>query len=383
MGNYLSIKLNVEQKCLLELIKASLFGIIPEIPENANWEKILEAAKTQCIVPLLASCVPAENRDNWNAITYQSKAHYMQMIYEQNALVKLLKDNEIPFAILKGTAASVYYPNPTLRSFGDVDVYICKEDLELARRILDNNAYQFIKIDKSEYAYKKNGIDIELHIKISGTYYNDVEHVILEGLNNSVEYKIANTIFPGLPIYANGISLLGHIMHHLKTFGIGFRQIVDWMMFVHNELDDSAWENYFRKIASEAGLEKLAITVTYMCKKWLGLPDDITWCNTADEEVADKLLIRILSDGNFGCDRVPYENIRKEIKKEGLFRFLQHTGLTNWILAQKHAIFRPFAWLYQVFKYAGLGLSRLFAGKKVFRNDKQNLKLEELWKRLE
>ena len=377
------ISLDNEQIYLLELIKASLFGKNPEIPEDANWEKIFEFAKSQCIVPLLAPSVPTVYREKWNAIAYQSKAHYMQMIYEQNALVKLLKDNGIPFAILKGTAASVYYPNPTLRSFGDIDVYICKENIEFARRILDINAYQFIKIDKSEYAYKKNGIDIELHIKISGTYYNDVEHIILEGLNNSVEYRIANTSFPGLPAYANGISLLGHIMHHLKTYGIGFRQIVDWMMFVHNELDDSAWENHFRKIASEAGLEKLAVTVTYMCRKWLGLPDDITWCNTADEEVADKLLIRILSDGNFGCDRVPYENIRKEIKKEGLFRFLQHTGLTNWSLAQKHAIFRPFAWLYQVFKYAGLGLARLFAGKKVFRNDKQNLQLEELWRRLE
>ena len=377
------ISLDNEQIYLLELIKASLFGKNPEIPEDANWEKIFEFAKSQCIVPLLAPSVPTVYREKWNAIAYQSKAHYMQMIYEQNALVKLLKDNGIPFAILKGTAASVYYPNPTLRSFGDIDVYICKENIEFARRILDINAYQFIKIDKSEYAYKKNGIDIELHIKISGTYYNDVEHIILEGLNNSVEYRIANTSFPGLPAYANGISLLGHIMHHLKTYGIGFRQIVDWMMFVHNELDDSAWENHFRKIASEAGLEKLAVTVTYMCRKWLGLPDDITWCNTADEEVADKLLIRILSDGNFGCDRVPYENIRKEIKKEGLFRFLQHTGLANWSLAQKCVIFRPFAWLYQVFKYAGLGLARLFTGKKVFRNDKQNLQLEELWRRLE
>ena len=383
MENYLSIKLNVEQKCLLELIKASLFGKTPEIPEDANWEKIFEAAKSQCIVPLLASCVPSEYKDKWNTIVYQNKAHYMQMIYEQNALVKLLNDNGIPFVILKGTAASAYYPNPTLRTFGDIDVYISKENLESARRILDSNAYQFIKVDKSEYAYRKNGIDIELHIKITGIYYNDVEHIILEGLNNSVEYKVANNTCPGLPSYANGISLLGHIMHHLKTYGIGLRQIIDWMMYVHSELDNSAWENHFRKIANEAGLEKLAVTVTYMCRKWLGLSDEISWCNTADDEVADKLLIRILSDGNFGCERVPYENIRKEIKKEGLFRFLQHTGLTNWSLAQKHAIFRPFAWLYQVFKYAGLGLARLFAGKKVFRNDKQNLQLEELWRRLE
>lgn len=377
------ISLNSEQYGLLELVKASLFGSTPEIPDGANWEKIFEAAKAQCIVPLLTPSVPLEFRNDWNVIFYQSKAHFMQMIYEQNALVKLLKENAIQFAILKGTAASVYYPYPTLRSFGDIDVYISKENLDSARRILESNGYQFIKNDKSEYVYERNGIDVELHIKISGTYYNDVEVLVLEGLNNSIDYKIVDYSFPGLPVYENGISLLGHIMHHLKTYGIGLRQIIDWMMFVQKELDDFAWENHFKKLASEAGLEKLAITVTYMCKKWLGLPKEITWCNSADKEVSDRLLVRILSDGNFGRERVPYENIRKDIKKEGLFKFLQHTGLSNWSLAQKYSLFRPFAWLYQIFKYAGLGIARLFTGQKVFRNDKQNLQLEELWKKLE
>ena len=377
------ISLNSEQSSLLELVKSSLFGLTPEIPVDANWEKIFEAAKVQCIVPLLVSSVPTEHRNKWDGISYQSKAHFMQMIYEQNAIVNLFKDNGIPFAILKGTAASVYYPNPISRTFGDIDVYISEENLNSSRRILDNNGYHFVKNDGSEFVYEKNRIEVELHIKISGTYYNDVEHKILEGLNNSIEYKVSNNSFPGLPAYENGISLLGHIMHHLKTYGIGLRQIIDWMMFVQKELDDFAWENHFKKMASEAGLEKLAITVTYMCKKWLGLPKDITWCNTADEEVADRLLVRILSDGNFGRERVPYENIRKDIKKEGLFRFLQHSGLSNWHMAQKHAVFRPFAWLYQVFKYAGLGIAGLFTGKKLFRNDKQNLQLEELWRRLE
>ena len=377
------ISLNSEQSSLLELVKASLFGSIPKIPEDANWEKIFEAAKIQCIVPLLVYSVPSEHRYEWTAISYQSKARFIQMIYEQNALDKLLKDNDIPFAILKGTAAAVYYPNPTLRTFGDIDVYITKENLESARRILDNNGYQFVKGDGSEYVYEKNGIEVELHIKISGTYYNDVEHIIIEGLNNIIEYKISNNSFPGLPAYENGISLLGHIMHHLKTYGIGLRQIIDWMMFVQKELDDFAWENHFKKMASEAGLEKLAVTVTYMCKKWLGLPDDITWCNYADEYLADQLLVRILDDGNFGCDRAPYESVKKIVKEEGTFKYLQHAGLENWPFAQKHSVARPFAWLYQLVRYLCFGFYSLFTGKKVFRNRKHSLSIEELWERLE
>lgn len=377
------ISLDLEQRCLLELIKASLFGKTPEIPENANWEKIFDAAKTQCIVPLLASCVPAEHKGQWNAIAYQSKAHYMQMIYEQDLLVNLFKSNGIPFIIFKGTAAAIYYPVPSLRTFGDIDFYVPEDYFVSARQVLEHNGYCFIMNNERHYSYEKNGIEFELHNRISSIYYNDIDSRFINGMKNVAEYKIGNCIFPCLPIYENGLILLGHILAHLKQEGIGLRQIIDWMLFVHQKLDDSAWDNHFRAFAREAGLEKLAITVTNMCKKWLGLPNDITWCDAADEEVADQLLLRVLNDGNFGCDRAPYENISISIKNDGLFKHLQSSGIENWSLTQKYKIFRPFAWLYQIFRYAGLGIAGLFTGKKIFRKDKQNLKLEELWKRLE
>ena len=377
------ISLDSEQACLLELLKANFFDVSPIIPEDTNWESVYKAAKMQCIVPLISSRIPGEYKNEWLEVSFQSKAHFMQMIYEQNCLVSLFKDNEIPFVILKGTSAAIYYPIPSLRSFGDIDIYISEEYLITAQSLLEEKGYQFIKTDESEYVYVKNGISIELHIKITGTYYKDIEKTIINGLNNAVEYSINNCRFPGLPSYENGISLLGHIMHHLKSYGIGLRQIIDWMMYVHNELDDCAWTNHFRSLAEEAGLDKLAINVTFMCKKWLGLPDDITWCKSADEDVADQLLVRILNDGNFGCDRAPYENIRISIKNEGLFSHLQTSGIANWRLAQKHAVFKPFAWLYQICRYACIGIASLFTGKKVFKKDKQNLNLEELWRRLE
>lgn len=377
------ISLDLEQRCLLELIKASLFGITPEIPENANWEKIFEAAKTQCIVPLLASSVPAEHREQWNAIAYQSKAHYMQMLYEQSALIQLLFDNDIPLIIFKGTAASIYYPTPSLRTFGDIDFYIPDDYFDSAINLLKENGYIFISNHLRQYEFEKNGIDLELHSKISSKHYKDVEGFYHNGFNHAVNYKIWNCSFPGLPTQENGLVLLGHIMQHLKSSGIGLRQIIDWMMFVHKELNDSVWEESFRSYAVEAGLEKLAVIVTYMCKKWLGLPDSITWCDNADEEVADQLLIRIMDDGNFGNERAPFENIKICIKNEGLFNHLQRSGFENWSLAQRFKIFKPIAWFYQICRYACQGLVGLFTGKKIFSKRKKNLSIEELWKRIE
>ena len=377
------ISLDKEQICLLELLKASLFGEIPVIPEDVNWDKLFEVTKPQCIVPLVSSCVPSEHRKDWIDISCQNKAHFMQMIYGQNAMVNLLKDNSIPFVILKGTASSIYYPNPSIRTFGDIDLYVSDEYMNSVNKLFENNGYKLINYDIRHCEYLKNGLEFELHSRYSSIYYKDIDHIILRGLNDSVEYMICGYSFPGLPAYENGLVLLGHIMQHLKHTGIGLRQVLDWMMFVHKELDDFAWENHFRSFAIEAGLEKLAITTTYMCKKWLGLPNDITWCNSADDKVAYQLLLRLFDDGNFGSDRASVENVNKSIREEGTLKYLQRAGLINWPLAQKHPILKPFAWLYQLFRYACNGVSGIISGEKVFRKGKNKMSLEELWKELE
>ncbi len=377
------ITLDKEQRCLLELLKKALFSSTPIIPDGVSWEKLYGLAKAQCIIPLISSCVPSEYRNAWLDITYQSKARYMQMLYEQSLLIRLLKANSVPFVIFKGTAAAVYYPVPSLRTFGDIDFYVSEENFNFTSSLLGNNGYFLIEQSDRHYTYIKNGIEFELHRKINSIHYKNIEKLYINGLKNSIEYRIGNTSFPGLPIYENGIVLLGHIIAHLKQSGIGLRQIIDWMMYAQNELDNKVWSEQFCPLAREAGLEKLAITVTFMCKKWLGLTDEITWCDDADEEVAYQLLIRILDDGNFGYDRAPSEIINSSIKNEGFFMYLQRSGVLMWPLAQKYAVFRHFAWLYQLFRYAGKGLTSWLAGKKIISNNTHKMSLEELLNRLE
>ncbi len=376
------ILIDIEQTCLFELLKGALFGLRPVIPDGVNWHKLYEYSKIQCVVPLISSCIPDENREEWNSISRFYKAHFMQMIYTQNLIVNLLNDNNIPFVILKGTAAAIYYPQPLLRTFGDIDLYISEKHLDTVLDLFKCNRYVYVSNNERHYEFEKNGIDVELHYRFSCEYYKNIDHIVLKGLDNSVKYKIGDSVFSGLPKYENGLVLLGHIMQHIKDTGIGLRQIIDWMMFVHKELDDTAWESNFRELAIEAGLEKLAITVTFMCKKWMGLPKEITWCNYADEEVADQLLLRILNDGNFGQERSSFENVRKSMNEMGTFRYLQKAGMVNWNLAQKHAVLRPFAWFYQLCRFVKSGISEVISGNKVFRKTDNNMNLEDLFERL-
>lgn len=372
------VSIEKEQIVLLELIKASLFWEIPEIPDDTDWEKVYELARTQCIVPLLEPVVPSVFRAKWSEDTLQSMSRYMQVAYEQGELISIFREHGIPLVIVKGSAAAMYYPEPARRLMGDIDFLVPPELYDEARKLMEQNDYVFCEEDYRHAEYVKNEIEFEVHKQFSCNDYNDIEHILAKGIDHIQNYEINLFAFPGLPHYENGLVILGHMMQHINNSGLGLRQIIDWMLFVHGELDDEAWEKHFRTMAEEAGLDKLAVTITCLCIKWLGLPDNISWANQADEELGDLTLARILADGNFGINRFSSSIVGANIKKEGLFAYLQRSGMKNWSLAQKYPFFRPFAWLFQVFRYMGRGIKSCFTGRNELKGIRESEDLEEI-----
>ena len=98
---------------------------------------------------------------------------------------------------------------------------------------------------------------------------------------------------------------------------------------------------------------------TAMCQKYLGFSKDIHWC--AYEPVCDELMEYILSLGNFGrkASSVNRSTIYILKKFRNPFHGLataQEYGLINWKAAKAHPILRPFAWCYQLLRWAKKGI---------------------------
>ena len=143
--------------------------------------------------------------------------------------------------------------------------------------------------------------------------------------------------------------------------GLGLRQILDWMLYVDKVLDDTLWHAEFAPLLRELGLETLALTVTRMCQMYLGLRTDITWCANADEMLCQYLMEYILNQGNFGRKLQRGENravavIGATRNLRSLFRILQYEGCKHWKAVSRFPILKPFAWMYQLFRYILRGL---------------------------
>ena len=79
--------------------------------------------------------------------------------------------------------------------------------------------------------------------------------------------------------------------------------------------------------------------------------------------MVDDLLENLLVTGNFGHTHgsgSSVETVATNIKRTGLFRYLQQQGEHNWKAYQNHKALKPFCWAYQIGRYVrrGLGTGR-------------------------
>ena len=196
---------------------------------------------------------------------------------------------------------------------GDVDFLVPQERFEEAASLMEKNGYRQFSEGKRHAEFMKDGVEFELHHRFSQEDL-DIEDVVIVGMNHRVWAAVGDHGFPMLPRLSNGLVLLDHLRHHLKD-GLGLRQVLDWMMYVNRELDDEFWEKEFGPVTKEKGLDTLAVTVTRMCQIRLGLPETVTWCSDADEELCEELLANLFSSGNFGVYAITKRDIDRQSRE--------------------------------------------------------------------
>ena len=336
-----------ESKQLFEILKCSLWGNekqTADIPMAIRKE--LDA---QAVEGLTANMYP-----NQEDLRYLHAAQFILMDQAQNEAIMQLQNVHIPVVVIKGTAAGMYYPQPQLRSYGDIDLLVQPEHYYEAVKVLCTGGWiKNEEIGHYHTAFKKNNQLIELHQCPPGL--DDVKEgafirrFLLSGFSD-IQQGTINQLecsFPILPWQQNGIELIWHFREHLYN-GIGLRHAIDWMMFVHCCLDDRAFSEY-KSVLERAGLLVIAKTVARMCQLYLGLDESITWCMDVNESLCTDLMEFILNQGNFGNKRTD-DKVTKVLSRYhtplSFLKGMQKRGIYSWDLAKKYRILRPMAWLY-------------------------------------
>ena len=368
---------------LISWIKVSLFGGELDLPQEGDFSIALQEAEEQKILALVSDSIQS---DDIMQMVLQTKAYYMKIVYEQSHLVDLYNNSNIPLIILKGTSAAMYYPKPYLRAMGDVDFVVPYEKFDEARSVMETNGYAFRRDfgDDRDYEYIKNDVVLELHHHFSKDPV--VEKYVQDGIKISVTGCVTGNLFPCLPPAENGLMILDHIRHHFKSSGLGLRHLIDWMMYAHSVLNDEFWNEKFQPMVRSAGLERFAMVLTATCRKWLGLPEDYSWCKGVDDDLMDQTIELFLANGNFGRkqdrDRNRVEKVSANLKSEVSFRGLQSTGERTWKALEKYPWLRPFAWIYQCCRFAKKGIIYIFSNKNIMNELSDGLAKGEYYRNI-
>ena len=350
------------EQALLSLIRGSLFGAPVDLPSDVDWDAIYQEAQNQAVCGLVDEELSLKSVPQWQLSRYQIAANCVQILHAQKELVRLLAEHGIPSAILKGSAAAIYYPQPCIRTMGDIDIIVPQDKFNLASELMIKDRYVVVHKeddpDARHIGYSKDGKIIELHHHFSHKD-SSIEKYIVEGLKHTEEVEINGNSFPMLPSLANGLVLLEHMKSHLQS-GMGLRQVIDWMMYVDKALNDEEWDAHFKQAAESVQMEALAKASARMCQIYLGLSARITWCLDADDNLCQRLMDIVLTSGNFGRKQGrgnQIETVTTAFRRDGVLHYLQYAGEHNWKAYKRHKWLKPFCWLYQIFRYGKKGIA--------------------------
>lgn len=354
---------------MLRLLSQALHGKPISPISQEQWPAILQELRYQGIFPLVAADVPklglsAQQLSEYRLLIRQHMRRFYCAMDTQRAAVECLHGAGIPVVVLKGAAAAAAYPQPDLRCMGDVDLLVPQEQFEAAFHALraqdDFHTEQTPDKQQRHIAFQsRQGIALELHFYFStsdSTAQNEVlDRALFDGIGLAVTQPVCGVATPMLPDLQNGLVLLAHINQHLRS-GLGLRQIIDWMFYVQAHLDDAHWDAGFGAAAESIGMRYLAMVVTAMCQRYLGLSDKFNWCKSCqDDSICEELLDYILAHGNFGQKIASQSNTVSVVRLfrnpiHGL-RAAQKSGLQTWNALQAHHWLKPFAWLYQMIRW--------------------------------
>jgi hypothetical protein len=75
---------------------------------------------------------------------YTAAAHGIRAEAQLARVLRALSSVEIPVIVVKGAALGAFYPDPALRLYGDIDIMIAREQLDLAEQTLYAQGYRCI-----------------------------------------------------------------------------------------------------------------------------------------------------------------------------------------------------------------------------------------------
>lgn len=171
------------------------------------------------------------------------KKYYVSWVLKQETFFKvqeeitqIFNDNNINHVYFKGSVLAKIYDDSTVRTRGDIDLYINPYDLDKAKKLLLDNGYICDLGDNTHHiGFRNNEIEVELHFNMLDL---DCDKKWIKLFSNPFELSEVKekSLYEYKPTY-HFIYCLMHFANHLR-YGAGLRYLLDfYYMFEKTTID--------------------------------------------------------------------------------------------------------------------------------------------------
>lgn len=310
---------------------------------EVDYSTVLRLAEEQSVVGLVAAGLehvvdvklPKEDMLQFVGHTLQLEQRNTAMNCFIGVIVDKMRKAGIYTLLVKGQGIAQCYERPLWRACGDVDLLLSDENYEKAKRFLTPlaSSVETEAFREKHFAMTINSWLVELH----GSLRSDCLRKMDRGIDR-IQYDIfcggnvrswmnGNTLV-FLPSADNDVLLVfTHILKHYFRSGIGLRQVCDWcrlLWFFRNSIKMNELESHIRALGIMTEWKVFAS----LAVNTLGMPEEAMPLYENNEKwrkKADKVLLRIMADGNFGHNKdLSYADRHKPIVRK-LISFWRHT----------------------------------------------------------
>lgn len=342
------------ENALLEILKRDIMGLNGTEKMElsvAGLNAVMRLAREHAVTGLVANAAmrnriviaggAAEGRgEAVMRLMQQTMAHRQNQRRFEDAVgcfARLMEENSIAYVVFKGLAVARHYPEPFVRTMGDVDFYVPKEDFLRAVEVIERGLH--VVMDKEDvdkhYNFDWQGIRFEMHYQIetfgSHRHQHRFDRMIDEAMAEHTDsFTICDSDGNGtevsvLPPTEDLIVVFKHWFNHLLVEGVGLRQTLDLAVLL-NAYRDKINVGRLMTALDGIGYMKAFRAMLAMMKRYFGFEwlDSNFVLGCRDERYADKLMAVVMESGNFGRKAYRNHTTGKKKSMETATRALRH-----------------------------------------------------------
>ena len=323
-----------QQKIFFDFLRFCI-GSAKEIPgslKEVDWKELYAIAQKQALLGVLfygirqlpKKLAPEQKLlMQWMVMAEMIRKQNIRLFQDSVKVCKNFENKGFANCILKGQGNALLYPDPYMRTPGDIDIYLSggrrKRVMQYINKVCPNQVMRYHHVD---FPVMKTAI--EVHFTPSYMFFpihnsrmqKWFKEVMGEQCNHRVSLPDGYGEIHVPQVSFNVIYILSHLYRHIFTEGIGLRQLLDYYFVLvkwHTDLTNLTDSNKslpqmtqintdldtLRHELKYLGLWKFAQAVMYVLHEVFGLSED-RMIAPMDEREGRFLLDEIMRGGNFG-----------------------------------------------------------------------------------